>query len=71
MFKVNNKDMGAWCFYCILWINFTRYFSLSIVNFEQVHFFLLSLILSLSTEAAIGRYFGKSLKSLFRILTNL
>ena len=43
MFKVNNKDTGTtllssfWCLYCQLGTYFTPFFSVSIVNFDQVN----------------------------------
>ena len=43
MFKGNNKNtkmtsmMSFWCFYCSLRTYFTPFFSVSIVDFEQVN----------------------------------
>ena len=40
MFKVNNKDARTtpfWCFCCLIYIYFTFFSSISIVDFEQVN----------------------------------
>ena len=43
MVKVNNKDTKTasmtlfWCIYCWLWSNFTLFFSVSTVDFEETH----------------------------------
>ena len=44
MFKVNQKDIrmtsftSFWCRYYLLWIDFTHYFGVFVVDFGQLNF---------------------------------